>query len=175
MSEDNISISVKRILDAWRKGRAEYSNKDAQFLIELLATVKGELQLTDKSSIKRDILQWYLDIVKDVLEDYMMSRLLKSTMASIKKAEKMSQDINSLSWFLTAIPEEFDLTHVISHSSKSAKDKKTLAIVIREVEKFVGEDEKEYGPYPAGSLINIPRSIARILEEKKAIEEIFIT
>ncbi|MEM1557312.1 MAG: hypothetical protein QXR44_01470 [Thermoproteota archaeon] len=171
MSDNN--FSVKKFLDAWRRGEPEYSNKEIQFLTELLASIRSELQLVDKTSKKRDILQWYLDIVKRIIEDYMTTRLLKSVSISIKKVEKISQDISSLSWFSAAIPEELDLTQVISHTSGNVK--KTLAIVIRDVEKFVGEDGKEYGPYPAGSLINIPNFIARLLEEKRAIEEIFIT
>lgn len=173
MSED--SVSAKRILDAWRKGSLEYSNKDIRFLTELLTTIKSELQLVDKTSRKREILQWYLNAVKRILEDYVTTIFLKSASAGIKRVEKMSQDINSLSWFSAVIPEELDLAHVISHQGGSTRNRKSLAIVIKDIEKFIGEDGKEYGPYPAGSLINIPHSIVRLLEEKKVVEETFIT
>ncbi|MDW8034778.1 MAG: hypothetical protein RMI79_07625 [Nitrososphaerota archaeon] len=174
MLED--SVSIKRIIDAWKKGEYDYSsNADAKKLAELLVSIRSELQLVDKTSKKREILQWYLNNVKSILEDYVITRLLKSMSVSIKKIEEISQDANSLSWFSTIISEELDLTRVISQSVGSLKNRKVMAIVLKDVDKFVGEDGKEYGPYPAGSLINIPYYIARILEEKNAIEEIFIT
>ncbi|MEM3144615.1 MAG: hypothetical protein QW332_01310 [Thermoproteota archaeon] len=173
MPED--SISIKRIIESWRKGECDYSNSDAKTLAELLASIRSEIQLVDKTSKKMKILQWYLNAVKSILEDYVMTKLLKSMSLSIKKVEKISQDINSLSWFSASIPEEFELTRIIPHSAGSLKNRKTIAIVLRDIEKFIGEDGNEYGPYPAGSLINIPYNIAKLLEEKKAIEEIFIT
>lgn len=169
------SLPIRRIIDSWRKGECNYSNADAKILAELLASIKSEMQLVDKTSRKRRVLQWYLNAVKSILEDYVTTRLLKSMSSSIRKVEKISQDINSLSWVLASIPEEFELTRIISYSTESLKNRKTMAIVLRDVEKFVGEDGNEYGPYPAGSLINIPHHIAKLLEEKKAIEEIFIT
>jgi hypothetical protein len=173
MSED--SASIRRILDACRRGDWEHSDTAIQNLIETLASVKSELQLVDKTSRRKEMLQWYLNTVKDILEDYATTKLLKSILASIKGVEKMSQDVNSLSWLSALVPEELDLAHIISHPSGSIKDKKIVAIVLKDVEKFVGEDGKEYGPYPTGSLINIPYYIARLLEGKRAVEEIFIT
>lgn len=173
MSEDNTSI--RRILDACRRGDWEHSNTAIQTLTELLTSVKSELQLVDKTSRKKEMLQWYLNTVKSILEDCVTTRLLKSILASIKGVEKMSQDVNSLSWFSSLIPEELDLARIITHPGGSVKDRKVVAIVLKNVEKFVGDDGKEYGPYPTGSLINIPYQIAKLLEEKKAVEEIFIT
>lgn len=173
MSED--SPSIRRILEACRRGDWEYPNTAIQTLTELLASVRNELQLIDKTSRKKEVFQWYLDTVKSILEDCVTTRLLKSILASINGVEKMSQDVNSLSWLSSLIPEELDLARIISRPSGSLKDEKVVAIVLKDVEKFVGEDGKEYGPYSTGSLVNIPYYIARLLEEKKAIEEIFIT
>jgi hypothetical protein len=173
MSEDN---ALKKILDAWRKsGEDEFSNTDVKLLIEILTLIRSELQLVDKTSRKREILQWYLNTVKGVLEECIMARLLKIVLTSIKRAEKISRDANSLSWFLTLMPNGLDLTHIISHPPGDNRGRRTVAIVLRDIEKFVGEDGKEYGPYPAGCLVNIPDYVARLLEEKKAVEEIFIT
>lgn len=173
MSKNNAPI--KRIIDSWKRGECEYSNTDAKALAELLISIKGEMQLVDKTSRKRKLLQWYLNAIKSILEDYVMTRLLKSVSSNIKKIEKISQDVNSLSWFSVSIPEDFELAHIASHPSEDLRNRKTIAIVLKDVDKFVGEDGKEYGPYPAGSLINIPYHIAKLLEERRVIEEIFIT
>lgn len=167
---------LKKVLELWKKDREHnYSGLGIDSLTELLASIKNELQLVDKTSTKRRVLEWYYNAVKGLLEDYITARLLRSLLASIKALEKMSQDFSSLSKFLSVMPEELDLSFLISRPFKDIRSKKTLAIVSQDVDRFAGEDGKEYGPYPAGCLVNIPYSTAKILEEKKAIEEIFIT
>ncbi|MEM3712325.1 MAG: hypothetical protein QXR97_02120, partial [Thermoproteota archaeon] len=127
MSED--SVSIKRIIDSWRKGECDYSSIDAKILAELLASIRSEMQLVDKTSKKREILQWYLNAVKSILEDYVTMKLLKSMSVSIKRIEKISQDANSLSWFSAAISEEVDLTPMVSHPAGGLKNRKVMAIV----------------------------------------------
>jgi|YelNatPaOPRAMG01_1025707.scaffolds.fasta_scaffold09304_4 hypothetical protein len=175
MSED--SGVLKRILESLRKNREhDYSSLDTETLAELLILVKNELQLVDKTSSKRRILEWYYGAMKSLLEDGVRTRLLKSLLASVKTLEKMaSQDPNNLSKFSSAIPEELDLGLLVSQPLKEARNRKTLAIIVRNIDRFIGEDGKEYGPYPAGCLVNIPYSVAKILEDNKAAEEIFIT
>jgi hypothetical protein len=175
MPED--SGVLKRLLESLKKNRKhDYSNLDAEALAELLILIKNELQLVDKASSKRRILEWYYSAVKSLFEDSVRTRLLKSLLASVKTLEKMaSQDPSNLSKFSSAIPEEFDLRLLVSHPVKEAKNRKALAIVLRNIDRFVGEDGKEYGPYPAGCLVNIPYSAAKLLEANKAVEEIFIT
>ncbi|NHV99335.1 MAG: hypothetical protein HA496_06735 [Thaumarchaeota archaeon] len=175
MPED--SVFLKKLVESWRANREKqyYPSPDIESLMELLSLVKSELQLVDKTSIKRGVLEWYYDAVKSILEDAVKTRLIKSLLLSVKSLEKMAkQDLNSLSKFLTATPEEFDLRLFVSQPFKN-RDKKTLAIVLKDIERFVGEDGREYGPYRAGCLVNIPYYVARLLEEKGVIEEIFIT
>ncbi|MEM2940329.1 MAG: hypothetical protein QW304_02095 [Thermoproteota archaeon] len=153
----------------------DYSSLDTETLAELLILIKNELQLVDKTSSKRRILEWYYGAVKSLLEDGVRTRLLKSLLASVKTLEKMAnQDPNNLSKFSSAIPE-LDLRLLVSQPLKEARNRKTLAIIVRDIDRFIGEDGKEYGPYPAGCLVNIPYSVAKILEDNKAAEEIFIT
>ncbi|MEM2930554.1 MAG: hypothetical protein QW797_06840 [Thermoproteota archaeon] len=174
---ENNSV-LKKILESFRgKGEAhDYSSLDLESLAELLALIRNELQLVDKTSVKRRILEWYYRTVKSMLEDAVKARLIKSMLVSVKSLEKIArQDLNSLSKFLAAAPEEFDLRYFVSQSNMNIRDKKTLAVVLQDVDRFVGEDGKEYGPYPAGCLVNIPYYVARLLEERKVIEEIFIT
>lgn len=168
---------LKRVLESLRKNREhDYSSLDAEALAELLTLVKNELQMTDKTSSKRRILEWYYVAVKNLLEDVARTRLLKSLLASLKTLEKMAdQDPNNLSRFLSEIPEELDLRLLVSQPIKEIRNRKTLAIVLRDIDRFVGEDGKEYGPYPAGCLVNIPYSVAKLLEDNRAAEEIFIT
>lgn len=168
---------LKSILESLKKNREhDYSSLDTEALAELLIMVKNELQLVDKTSSKRRILEWYYSAVKGLLEDGVRTRLLKSLMASVKTLEKMaSQDPNNLSKFSSAMPEELDFRFLVSQPIKEARNRKTLAIVLQNIDRFVGEDGKEYGPYPAGCLVNIPYSVAKLLEDNKAAEEIFIT
>ncbi len=176
MAEDNSVL--KRLLETWRRNREtrNYSSLDIESLAELLALIRNELQLVDKVSVKRRILEWYYIAVKSMLEDAVKARLIKSLLVSVKSLEKMArQDLTSLSKFLSAAPEEFDLRCFVSQSISDIRNKKTLAVVLQDVGRFVGEDGKEYGPYPAGCLVNIPYYVARLLEEKKVVEEIFIT
>ncbi|MCX8182935.1 MAG: hypothetical protein N3F08_00730 [Crenarchaeota archaeon] len=175
MPED--SIVLKKLVESWRINREkqDYSSLDIESLTELLSLIRSELQLVDKTSIKRGVLEWYYEAVKSILEDTVKTRLIKSLLLNVKSIEKMArQDLNSLSKFLTAAPEEFDLRRFISQPFKN-RDKKILAIVLKDIDRFVGEDGKEYGPYSAGCLVNIPYYVARLLEEKGIIEEIFIT
>lgn len=176
MSEDNSVF--KKLLESWRGNREthNYSSLDIESLVELLALIRNELQLVDKASAKRRILEWYYSAVKSMLEDAVKARLIKSLLVSAKSLEKIArQDLNSLTKFLTAAPEEIDLRQFVSQPIRNIRDKKTLAVILQDVDRFVGEDGKEYGPYPAGGLVNIPYYVARLLEEKRAIEEIFIT
>ncbi|MBO3798913.1 MAG: hypothetical protein QXU11_11000 [Thermoproteota archaeon] len=175
MPEDNILL--KKLIESWRINREkqDYPSPDIDSLTELLSLIRSELQLVDKTSIKRVVLEWYYGAVKSILEDTVKTRLIKSLLLNVKSLEKMArQDLNSLSKFLTAAPEEFDLRRFVSQPFKN-RDKKALAIVLKDVDRFVGEDGREYGPYPAGCLVNIPYYVARLLEEKGIIEEIFIT
>lgn len=175
MPED--SILLKKLVESWRvnRERQDYPSPDIESLTELLASIRSELQLVDKTSIKKGVLEWYYGAVKSILEDTVKTRLIKSLLLNVKSLEKMAkQDLNSLSKFLTAAPEEFDLRRFVSQPFKN-RDKKALAIVLKEIDRFVGEDGREYGPYPAGCLVNIPYYVARLLEEKGIIEEIFIT
>jgi hypothetical protein len=175
MSED--SGVLKRLLESLKKNKEhDYSNLDTETLAELLILVKNELQLVDKTSSKRRILEWYYSAMKNLLEDGVRTRLLKSLLASVKTLEKMaSQDPNNLSKFSSAIPEEPDLRLLVLQPLKEARNRKTLAIILRNIDRFVGEDGEEYGPYPAGCLVNIPYSVAKLLEDNRAAEEIFIT
>lgn len=175
MSED--SIVLKRLVESWRVNREkqDYPSPDIESLTELLALIRNELQLVDKTSVKRGVLEWYYNAVKNMLEDTVKTRLMKSLLLNVKSLEKMArQDLNSLSKFLAAAPEELDLRRFVSQPLRN-RDKKALAIVLKDVDRFVGEDGREYGPYPAGCLVNIPYYVARLLEERGIIEEIFIT
>jgi hypothetical protein len=174
MPED--SIVLKKLIESWRKNREKqgYPSPDIEPLTELLSLIRNELQLVDKTSTKREVLEWYHSAVKSMLEDAVKTRLIKSLLLSVKSLEKMArQDLNSLSKFLAASPEEFDLRHFVSQPSRNIR--KTLAVVLKDIERFVGEDGREYGPYAAGSLVNMPHYVARLLEERGIIEEIFIT
>lgn len=176
MPED--SIVFKKLIESWKKNRekGDYLGLDVRSLTELLASIRNELQLIDKTSIKKNVLEWYYDSVKSILEDIVKTRLMKSLLLNFKSVEKMArQDLNSLSKLLATALEELDLRCFISQSPKNISNRKTLAIVTRSIDRFVGEDGKEYGPYPAGCLVNIPYSVARLLEEMNVIEEIFIT
>lgn len=175
MSEDNGFL--KRLLESWRKNREhDYSSLDTEALAELLTLIKNELRLVDKTSSKRRMLEWHYNAVKSLIEDSVRTRLLKSLLTNVKTLEKMaSQDPNNLSKFSSAILEELDLRLLASQPLKDVKNRKTLAIVLRNIDRFVGEDGKEYGPYSARCLVNIPYSVAKLLENIKAAEEIFIT
>jgi len=176
MPED--SIVLKKLIESWRKNREkqDYPSPDIEPLTELLSLIRNELQLVDKTSTKRGVLEWYHSAVESMLEDAVKTRLMKSLLLSVKSLEKMArQDLNSLSKFLAASPEEFDLRRFVSQPSGNIRSKKTLAVVLKGIERFVGEDGREYGPYAAGSLVNMPYYVARLLEERGIIEEIFIT
>jgi hypothetical protein len=176
MPED--SIVLKRLIESWRKNREkqDYPGPDIEPLTELLALIRNELQLVDRASTKRGVLEWYHSAVKSMLEDAVKTRLMKSLLLNVKSLEKMArQDLNSLSKFLTASPEEFDLRHFVLQLPRNTGSKKTLAVVLKDIDRFVGEDGREYGPYTAGCLVNIPYYVARLLEERRVIEEIFIT
>ncbi|MGQ9478492.1 MAG: DNA replication complex subunit Gins51 [Thermoproteota archaeon] len=168
---------LKRILEYLKKSDEEiHQASDLSSLIELLMLIRGEMLLVDKTSGTRRMLEWYYDAVKSLLKSIIRDRFLKSLALTVNKLENITdKDLVGISKISLEAPKEIDLRILASDLIMENRNRKVLAIVLKNIDKFVGEDGEEYGPYPEGCLINVPHYVAKLLEDKKAVEEIFIT
>ena len=82
--------------------------------------------------------------------------LFENVMVSVEQAEK-------------------SLTKEFSNGESVSEDERTLSLVlfIEDMEEFVGIDERSFGPFKKGDIVNLPKKLADILIESNRAEAIF--
>jgi len=105
----------------------------------------------------------------NVQDDSQQAAMLEAEQAvSRTMSGSEDDDSDSISFRRLEEPKELKISPGLSDSSAASRKVRFLA----PIEEIVGPDLQIYGPYDEGAIISLPSELARVLVEKRQVEEI---
>ncbi len=149
-----VSSRIKEMKESYRNGTSSIGKKIMEREIELLSSLVGELLTIRIVKFFSNSLKGKNDIKLTIQEKYVVDPILDS----IKRLQKLNEALKfGFSRYLENLPRQ---------------QRYTLIKFLKSIDKFIGSDFKNYGPFEKGDLSLIPIDNAKILIDKNIAEDV---
>jgi len=147
------------------------NRRERKIVMAAIRTMRGEVPPSTLTDSEREFFDKIINLLKEfrrnTAESILAEHLAEEKVAALKKSIETLREKKEES-----LKEESKPEPKIEKPKEKPKEVKKMIKILSKLNKFVGMDMKEYGPYDHGDIIDLPDDVSELLIKRGAAEKI---